>query len=165
MRPTSPAALGTALAQKELQEGAVEKERFQAQLEMLVQELEQKQMDLHEANMRAGGPGQKPSPGQLGSPHEVNNLKQQLADAKSKIEGLEKALDEKQKQIVELEGKLKQFEDAGNEEAEKARQELAAREEALMQATQEKEQHTALIKELQEKMEAAALAATSQAGT
>lgn len=39
---------------------------------------------------------------------------------------------------------------AGNEEAEKARQELAAREEALMQATQEKEQHTALIKELQE---------------
>lgn len=57
--------------------------------------------------MRAGGPGQKPSPGQLGSPHEVNNLKQQLADAKSKIEGLEKALDEKQKQIVELEGKLK----------------------------------------------------------
>ena len=38
----------------------------------------------------------------------------------------------------------------GNEEAEKARQELAAREEALMQATQEKEQHTALIKELQE---------------
>ena len=64
-------------------------------------------MDLHEANMRAGGPGQKPSPGQLGSPHEVNNLKQQLADAKSKIEGLEKALDEKQKQIVELEGKLK----------------------------------------------------------
>ena len=65
------------------------------------------QMDLHEANMRAGGPGQKPSPGQLGSPHEVNNLKQQLADAKSKIEGLEKALDEKQKQIVELEGKLK----------------------------------------------------------
>ena len=64
-------------------------------------------MDLHEANMRAGGPGQKPSPGQLGSPHEVNNLKQQLADAKNKIEGLEKALDEKQKQIVELEGKLK----------------------------------------------------------
>ena len=89
-------------------------------------------MDLHEANMRAGGPGQKPSPGQLGSPHEVNvvslfgnmetgkmkntyelppnkvnNLKQQLADAKSKIEALEKALDEKQKQIVELEGKLK----------------------------------------------------------
>ena len=39
---------------------------------------------------------------------------------------------------------------AGNEEAEKARQELAAREEALMAATQEKEQHTALIKELQE---------------
>lgn len=38
----------------------------------------------------------------------------------------------------------------GNEEAEKARQELAAREEALMVATQEKEQHTALIKELQE---------------
>ena len=37
----------------------------------------------------------------------MNNLKQQLADAKSKIEGLEKALDEKQKQIVELEGKLK----------------------------------------------------------
>ena len=89
-------------------------------------------MDLHEANMRAGGPGQKPSPGQLGSPHEVNavslfgnmetgkmkntyelppnkvnNLKQQLADAKSKIEALEKALDEKQKLIVELEGKLK----------------------------------------------------------
>ena len=31
-------------AQKELQEGAVEKERFQAQLEMLVQELEQKQV-------------------------------------------------------------------------------------------------------------------------
>ena len=65
------------------------------------------QMDLHEANMRAGGPGQKPSPGQLGSPHEVNNLKQQLADAKTKIEGLEKQLDEKQKLIVELEGKLK----------------------------------------------------------
>ena len=39
---------------------------------------------------------------------------------------------------------------AGNEEAEKARQELAAREEALMAATQEKEQHTALIRELQE---------------
>lgn len=33
-------------AQKELQEGAVEKERFQAQLEMLVQELEQKQVIL-----------------------------------------------------------------------------------------------------------------------
>ena len=32
-------------AQKELQEGAVEKERFQAQLEMLVQELEQKQVN------------------------------------------------------------------------------------------------------------------------
>ena len=57
--------------------------------------------------MRAGGPGQKPSPGQLGSPHEVNNLKQQLADAKTKIEGLEKQLDEKQKLIVDLEGKLK----------------------------------------------------------
>merc|ERR1711974_212563 len=109
-------------AQKELQEGAVEKERFQAQLEMLVQELEQKQMDLHEANMRAGGPGQKPSPGQLGSPHEVNNLKQQLADAKSKIDGLEKQLEEKQRHIVELEGKLKQFEDAGSEEAERTRQ-------------------------------------------
>ena len=37
----------------------------------------------------------------------MNNLKQQLADAKSKIEGLEKALDEKQKQIAELEAKLK----------------------------------------------------------
>ena len=95
--------------------------------------------------MRAGGPGQKPSPGQLGSPHEVsfyvclefvciclefvytcleffmfvfmiynsylphevNNLKQQLADAKSKIDGLEKQLEEKQRHIVELEGKLK----------------------------------------------------------
>ena len=33
-------------AQRELQEGAVEKERFQAQLEMLVQELEQKQVIL-----------------------------------------------------------------------------------------------------------------------
>ena len=31
-------------AQQELKEGAVEKERFQAQLEMLVQELEQKQV-------------------------------------------------------------------------------------------------------------------------
>ena len=39
---------------------------------------------------------------------------------------------------------------AGSEEAERTRQELAAREEALMVATQEKEQHTALIKELQE---------------
>ena len=40
-------------------------------------------------------------------PHEVNNLKQQLADAKSKIDGLEKQLEEKQRHIVELEGKLK----------------------------------------------------------
>ena len=31
-------------AQKEVKEGAVERERFQAQLEMLVQELEQKQV-------------------------------------------------------------------------------------------------------------------------
>ena len=37
-------------AQKELQEGAVEKERFQAQLEMLVQELEQKQVILTISN-------------------------------------------------------------------------------------------------------------------
>lgn len=37
-------------AQKELQEGAVEKERFQAQLEMLVQELEQKQVILSISN-------------------------------------------------------------------------------------------------------------------
>ena len=37
-------------AQKELQEGAVEKERFQAQLEMLVQELEQKQVILTFSN-------------------------------------------------------------------------------------------------------------------
>ena len=40
-------------------------------------------------------------------PHKVNNLKQQLADAKSKIDGLEKQLEEKQRHIVELEGKLK----------------------------------------------------------
>ena len=37
----------------------------------------------------------------------MNNLKQQLADAKSKIDGLEKQLEEKQRHIVELEGKLK----------------------------------------------------------
>ena len=64
-------------------------------------------MDLHEANLRAGGPGQQvgnlppqqpwssnisiillilqPSPGQLGSPHEVNNLKQELQDTKKKV--------------------------------------------------------------------------------
>ena len=64
-------------------------------------------MDLHEANLRAGGPGQQPSPGQLGSPHEVNNLKQQLTDTKKKVEHLEKQLDEKQKVITELEAKLK----------------------------------------------------------
>ena len=32
-------------SQKEVKEGAVERERYQAQLEMLVQELEQKQVD------------------------------------------------------------------------------------------------------------------------
>merc|ERR1712154_110630 len=37
-------------AQKEVKEGAVERERCQSQLEILIQELEQKQMDLHEAN-------------------------------------------------------------------------------------------------------------------
>ena len=39
--------------------------------------------------------------------HQVNNLKQQLADAKSKIDGLEKQLEEKQRHIAELEAKLK----------------------------------------------------------
>merc|ERR1719410_2171799 len=77
-------------AQQELKEGSVERERFQAQLEMLVQELEQKQMDLHEAQQKGGGGG-----GPIGSPHEINNLKQQLQDTKKKLEASEKIIDEK----------------------------------------------------------------------
>merc|ERR1712077_55462 len=59
-------------AQKEVKEGAVERERFQSQLEMLVQELEQKQMDLHEASLR--------QPSQGNNSAEVNNLRKQLEE-------------------------------------------------------------------------------------
>merc|ERR1711997_1280838 len=45
-------------AKQEVKEAAVERERFQSQLEMLVQELEQKQIDLHEANQRLAKGGQ-----------------------------------------------------------------------------------------------------------
>merc|ERR1719438_376048 len=89
-------------AQQELKEGSVERERFQAQLEMLVQELEQKQMDLHEAQQKGGGGG-----GPMGSPMEINNLKQQLQDTKKKLEAAEKQVDEKSKLCNDLENKLK----------------------------------------------------------
>ena len=43
------------------------------------------QMDLHEAQQKGGGGG-----GPMGSPMEINNLKQQLQDTKKKLEAAEK---------------------------------------------------------------------------
>ena len=62
-------------------------------------------MDLHEANQRAGAP----QGGPIGSPHEVNNLKQQLDDTKKKVEALKKQVEEKTKLCAELEAKLKVY--------------------------------------------------------
>ena len=56
-------------------------------------------MDLHEAQKGGGAP--------IGSPHEINNLKQQLQDTKKKLEAAEKQVDEKTKAVNELENKLK----------------------------------------------------------
>ena len=56
-------------------------------------------MDLHEAQKGGGAP--------IGSPHEINNLKQQLQDTKKKLEASEKQVDEKTKAVNELENKLK----------------------------------------------------------
>ena len=59
-------------------------------------------MDLHEAQQKGGV-----APGPIGSPHEINNLKQQLSDTKKKLEASEKQVDEKTKLCNELENKLK----------------------------------------------------------
>ena len=56
-------------------------------------------MDLHEAQKGGGAP--------IGSPHEINNLKQQLQDTKRKLEAAEKQVDEKTQAVNELENKLK----------------------------------------------------------
>ena len=60
------------------------------------------QMDLHEAQQKGGGGG-----GPMGSPMEINNLKQQLQDTKKKLEAAEKQVDEKSKLCNDLENKLK----------------------------------------------------------
>ena len=59
------------------------------------------QMDLHEAQQKGGGGG-----GPIGSPHEINNLKQQLQDTKKKLEASEKIIDEKTQLCNDLEKKL-----------------------------------------------------------
>ena len=56
-------------------------------------------MDLHEAQKGGAAP--------IGSPHEINNLKQQLQDTKKKLDAAEKQVDEKTKAVNELENKLK----------------------------------------------------------
>ena len=43
----------------------------------------------------------------MGSPMEINNLKQQLQDTKKKLEAAEKQVDEKSKLCNDLENKLK----------------------------------------------------------
>ena len=58
-------------------------------------------MDLHEAQQAGGGGGP------VGSPHEINNLKQQLQDTKKKLEVSEKQVEEKSKLCTELENKMK----------------------------------------------------------
>ena len=58
-------------------------------------------MDLHEAQQKGGGGGP------IGSPHEINNLKQQLQDTKKKLETAEKQVEEKSKLCTELENKMK----------------------------------------------------------
>ena len=58
-------------------------------------------MDLHEAQQAGGGGGP------VGSPHEINNLKQQLQDTKKKLEVAEKQVEEKSKLCTELENKMK----------------------------------------------------------
>ena len=58
-------------------------------------------MDLHEAQQAGGGGGP------VGSPHEINNLKQQLHDTKKKLEVAEKQVEEKSKLCTELENKMK----------------------------------------------------------
>ena len=57
-------------------------------------------MDLHEAQQKGGG-------APMGSPMEINNLKQQLQDTKKKLEASEKQVDEKTKLCNDLENKLK----------------------------------------------------------
>merc|ERR1711976_229253 len=82
-------------AKEEIKEAAIEKERFQSQLEMLVQELEQKQIDLHEANQRLAKGGQGPaSPGGPSLGQEIISLK--------------KTIDEKSKGMAELKTKLEE---------------------------------------------------------
>ena len=49
-------------------------------------------MDLHEAQKGGGAP--------IGSPHEINNLKQQLQDTKRKLEAAEKQVDEKTQAVI-----------------------------------------------------------------
>merc|ERR1712173_283191 len=68
-------------AEMEIQEAAIEKERFQSQLEMLVQELEQKQIDLHEANQRLAKGGQGPA-----SPAGGPSLGQEIVGLKKTID-------------------------------------------------------------------------------
>ena len=60
-------------------------------------------MDLHEANQRAGAP----QGGPIGSPHEVNNLKQKLDDTQKKVETFKKQVEEKTLLSNVLEAKLK----------------------------------------------------------
>ena len=59
-------------------------------------------MDLHEAQQKGGGGGAP-----MGSPMEINNLKQQLQDTKKKLDQSEKQVEEKTKLCNDLENKLK----------------------------------------------------------
>ena len=49
----------------------------------------------------------QPSPGQLGSPYEVNNLKQKLTDTQKQLADVQRQLEEKQKLVIELEAQIK----------------------------------------------------------
>ena len=72
---------------------------FVWRLLMFVSNIWSLQMDLHEAQKGGGGP--------IGSPHEINNLKQQLQDTKRKLEAAEKLVEEKTQACNDLENKLK----------------------------------------------------------
>jgi len=141
-------------AKQEIQEAAIEKERFQSQLEMLVQELEQKQIDLHEANQRLAKGGQGPaSPGTPSFGQEIVSLKKSIEDKNKALAEVKAKLEEKEKELENAGGNTSDLMKRLNEAETKAKQAEGETERllTLVSSTQEEQDiKDKLIKELQE---------------
>ncbi|PNF29431.1 hypothetical protein B7P43_G06850 [Cryptotermes secundus] len=90
-------------AQEDLKNAAVERERFQAQLEMLVQELEKNQLDLHEANKKLANGAARAGEETTALKMQLDEQKKQLEDQRRKLEEHKKGLDSKSRQLEEKE--------------------------------------------------------------